>query len=662
MSARDLPGHEARAAELFVELQAEFLAPPPRLTVTEWAEQHRILSGKDSAEPGPYRVSRTPYALEPQDMLSASSNVEEVVLMWGAQTSKTTIGSNWIGYIIDTQPGPAMIVQPTLDGAKRYSRQRLTPMIEESPRLKRKVRENRSRDEANTMLLKEYAGGYLAVAGANSAAGLRSMPIRDIYFDEVDGYPQDVDGEGDPITLAKARQTTFARRKRLITSTPLVKGFSKVEEAYFKSDQRQYHVACPHCGEHQVLEWGADKPWGVKWHKAADGTPLTDTAHYVCRHNGCEIEEHHKLVMLRCVQLGGTAEWRAGHPAGRNPGYQLNSLYSPLGWLSWREIAGEWLAARAAQAHGDHALMRAFVNTRLAETWEEQGDKISQHELAKRAVDRPMGVVPHGGLMLVQGIDTQPDRLERRVWAYGRDEASWLVDVEVIRGDPNLPEGADGSPWTRLTQICRAPVPHASGAELLIEATAIDTGGHNTQAVYGYCRDHAKANVLAIRGSPQPGRTPLGKPSLVDVNWRGKTIARSLKLWSLGTDTIKHLLYGRLRLNQPGPGYIDLPRAVTFTDELEQMTAERLGTKYVKGRPKLEWFTPPGKRNEALDCAVYAYAAACYLGLQSYREADWRRREERIVPPKPVQAPTPAPARAVSSEPATRRYYSKGIA
>lgn len=314
MSARDLPEHIARAAALFDGLTREFLAPPPILTVTEWAERHRIMSAKDSAEPGPYRIARTPYALEPQDALSATNAIEEVVLMWGAQTSKTTIANNWIGYLIDTQPGPLMIVQPTLDMAKRYSRQRLAPMIEESPALKRKVQLNRSRDDANTTLLKEYPGGFLAVAGANSAAGLRSMPIRDIVFDETDGYPLDVDGEGDPIALAEARQTTFARRKRLKTSTPTVRDFSRVETAYLKSDQRRYLIACPHCGEHQALEWGATTAHGIKWHKAADGTPQPDSAHYVCQHHGCIIEEHHKATMLLCRELGGAAHWQPGNP------------------------------------------------------------------------------------------------------------------------------------------------------------------------------------------------------------------------------------------------------------------------------------------------------------------------------------------------------------
>ena len=632
MSARDLPEHVARAAALFGELTREFLAPPPVLTVTEWAERSRVLSAKDSAEPGPYRVARTPYALEPQDALSAQSPVEEVVLMWGAQTSKTTIANNWIGYLIDTQPGPLMIVQPTLDMAKRYSRQRLAPMIEESPALRRKVHLNRSRDDANTTLLKEYPGGFLAVAGANSAAGLRSMPIRDVVFDETDGYPLDVDGEGDPIALAEARQTTFARRKRLKTSTPTIRDFSRVEAAYLKSDQRRYMLQCPHCGEHQALEWGATTAHGIKWHKDADGTPLPETAHYVCQHTGCIIEEHHKATMLVCRELGGTAYWQPGNPGARVRGYHLSSLYSPLGWLSWAQIVREWLAARTAQKQGDTSLMRAFVNTRLAETWEEAGDKVSQHELARRASDRPLGIVPLGGLMLTQGVDTQPDRLERRVWAWGRGERAWLVDVEIIPGDPNLPEGAEGSPWNRLTEARRTPVRHASGAQMIIEATMIDTGGHNTQAVYCYCRDHASANVFAIKGASQPGKPPLGKPSMADINWRGRVMPRGLKLWAVGVDTIKHLLFGRLRLAQPGPGYVDLPAELAKTDEFEQLTAERLATTFHKGHARLAWVKPNGKRNEALDCFVYAYAGAVYLGIARMRENDWDRREQKVQP------------------------------
>ncbi len=640
MSARDLPTHEARAAELVGALLAEYLAPPPRMTVTEWAEARRVLSGKDSAEPGPYRVSRTPYAREPQDALSAHSSVEEVALMWGAQTSKTTIGGNFLGYQIDLQPGPVMVVQPTIDTAKRYSRQRLTPMIEESPALRRKVRENRSRDDANTTMLKEYAGGFLALAGANSAAGLRSMPIRDIFFDEIDAYPHDVDGEGDPISLAEARQSTFARRKRLKTSTPTTKDFSRIESAFLKTDQRYYHVPCPHCDTHQPLVWGAGKTHGLHWRKDDAGNALPHTAHYICIGCGGEIAEHHKPAML------DAGLWVAAKPdaPAHLRGYHLNSLYSPLGWLSWQVLVREWLDARVSAAQGDQSKLRAFINTRLAETWEEQGDKIQHHELARRAEPYELGVVPMGGLLLVMGVDTQPDRLEARVWAYGRGEESWQVQRHIIYGDPNLEESVDGSPWAALTAIRRTALPHASGAQMLIEATAIDSGGANTQAVYVYCRNHTHASVLAVKGSTQPNRAPIGKPSLIDINWRGKTMARSLKLWLVGTDTIKHLLYGRLRVSQAGPGYVHLPAALKDTDEFEQLTAERLVTKYIKGHAKLQWFKPNHKRNEALDCAVYAYAAATYLGLAAFKEVAWAKREQSIAPREPDLFAKPEPS------------------
>ncbi len=648
---------EIRAEKLVRDLLATYLAPPPRLTVTDWAEKHRVLSAKDSAEPGLYRVSRTPYALEPQDALSPYSKVEEVVLMWGAQTSKTTVGANWIGSIIDMQPGPLMIVQPTMDVAKRFSRQRLTPMIEESSVLRTKVKENRSRDDANTILLKEYTGGFMVIAGANSAAGLRSMPIRDIFFDEIDAYPLDVDGEGDPISLAEARQSTFARRKRLKTSTPTIKGMSRIEDAFLQTDQRRYHIACPSCGELQVLEWGADKNYGIKWDKTGDGLHLPATAHYVCRHNGCVIHEHQKPQFLKCAELGGQARWIAANPDAnaKRRGYHLNSLYSPLGFLSWRELVEEWVAARELAKTGDQSKLRAFINTRLAETWEEQGDKIQHHELARRAEDYPLGRLPAGSLMLTMGVDVQPDRLEVRSWAFGRGEESWLIDRHVLYGDPNLDELVPESPWARLTELRRQGLAHASGRQLSVEACAIDTGGHNTQSVYQYCRAHAAEHVLAIKGASQGNRPIIGKPSTVDVSWRGKVLPRGLKLWLIGTDTAKHLLYGRLRLAQSGPGYVHLPAALVSTDEFEQLTAERLATKYIKGHAKLEWFKPAGRRNEALDCAIYAYAAACYLGIQTMREPAWARREERIAPRVAdlfAMAAAPSPASVEASAPA----------
>lgn len=666
MGSRDLPIATLDATELVASVWREFLAPPPRLTVSEWAEQHRILSSKDSAEPGPYRVARTPYAREPMDCLSATSAVEETILMWGAQTSKTTIGSNWLGYLIDTNPGPVMIVQPTIDMAKRYSRQRLAPMVEESPKLRRKVKENRSRDDANTTLLKEFAGGFMAVAGANSAAGLRSMPVRDLFLDEIDGYPMDVDGEGDPCQLAEARQTTFARRKRLKTSTPTTKDLSRIEAAYLASDRCMFHVECPHCGEAQPLEWGATAPHGIKWDKDADGNAQPDSVRYVCRVNGCEIREHLKPQML----AGG--RWVAEQPgaqAGRVRGFHLSSLYSPLGWLSWRQLVVEWSAATAAARAGDSSLLRVFVNTRLAETFEEQGDRANEHELRKRAADIPLRQVHWGLFVCTMGVDVQGDRLEAYTWAWGRGLERQLVDRQVIYGDPSLPESDPGSPWAALTTCRRQPLQHASGRSVPLLACFIDSGGHHTQAVYAYARAHQHAHVHAIKGMPGAGAI-LRKPTDQDVSWRGQKLKRGVKLWGVSVDTAKSEIYGRLRIAEPGPGYVWLSKQLT-PEVFQQLTAERLSTRYIKGHPKLEWVKPAGRRNEALDCAVYALAAAHMVGIDRWRELDWAKWQRRVespdlfeVPPAPEPQAESAtaevgPARAAPAEPFAEQAQPK---
>lgn len=645
MSAHSLA--ETDALALVDEVWREFAAPPPILTVTEWAERSRVLSPKDSSEPGPYRVARTPYAREPQDCLSTHSTVEEVVLMWGAQTSKTTIGSNWAGYVADIAPGPMMIVQPTIDMAKRYSRQRLTPMIDCSPVLARKVRENRSRDDANTTLLKEYPGGQWALAGANAAAGLRSMPVRDLFLDEIDAYPKDVDGEGDPISLAEARQSTFARRKRLKTSTPTTKDMSAIEREYLASDRCRYWVPCPHCGEFQVLEWGADKAHGIKWHKDAHGNHMPETAHYVCRHHGCIIEEHHKPTML------ARGQWRADNPGakgGKVRGFQLSSLYSPLGWLSWSEIAGDWLKAIEQSRRGDASKLRAFVNTRLAETYEEDGDKVSEHELAKRARSETyeLRTVPWGCFVLTAGVDVQGDRLEARLKGYGRGEETWTIDRAIFYGDPAKDATMDGSPWKALDEWLRTPIKHASGRNLYIMAAAVDSGGHHTQAVYNFTRQRSHRHVFAIKGQSQANKPILGKPSDVQVNLRGQKI-KGHKLWPVGTDTAKALIYGRMRLAAPGPGYMHLSRQLP-PEEFEQLTAERLATRYVKGHAKLEWVKPAGRRNEALDCEVYALAAAYYLGMARWKENDWAKWERAAQTRQLFDAPQDDASESQASE------------
>jgi phage terminase large subunit GpA-like protein len=467
--------------------------------------------------------------------------------------------------------------------------------------------------------------------------------VRDLYLDEVDNFPLDVDGEGDPSKLAEARQTTFTRRKRLRTSTPTTKDFSRIEAAFEATDRCYFHVACPHCGAYQRLELGAKTPHGLKWDKDAAGAPIVTSVRYVCVANGCEIKEHHKRTML----AGGVwiAE-RPGAQAGKVRGFHLNGLYSPIGWLAWSLIATEWHEANVAASRGDLSLLRVFVNTRLAETFEETGDRADSKGLRERAADIPVRVVDHGHFVCTMAVDTQGDRLEAYVWAWGRGMARQLVDRAVFYGDPNQPESVAGSPWAQLTEYRRTPIMHAAGQVVPILAAFVDSGGHSTQAVYAYSRAYRDAHVYAVRGASQSGKPILGKPNDIDVTWQGTRHKRGVKVWPIGTDTAKAEIYARMRIAEPGPGYVLLSKHLP-PEVFEQITSERMVTRYVKGRPRLEWIKPPGKRNEALDCAVYALAAAHYVGIDRWQAGDWAKWEVRATepPPKPA-APALRPAEA----------------
>jgi phage terminase large subunit GpA-like protein len=341
-------------------------------------------------------------------------------------------------------------------------------------------------------------------------------------------------------------------------------------------------------------------------------------------------------------------------------GFLLSSLYSPLGWLSWSELVAEWQRAIDAKRSGDTSLLRVFVNTRLAETFEEQGDKADEHALRRRAEDHPLGLVRWGLFVCTMGVDVQGDRLEAYTWAWGRGMERQMVDRRVFYGDPALPETEAGSPWAALTENRRTPIQHAGGRQVPLLACGIDTGGHHTQAVYAYVRHHQHGNVLALKGSSQQGRSILGKPTEQDVNWRGQKLKRGVKLWPVGTDTAKAEIYGRLRLEQPGPGYVHLSKQMPG-DVFEQLTAERLVTRYVKGHPKMEWVKPAGKRNEALDCAVYALACTVWLHMDRWRDSEWAKWQERVEArdlfdaTQPAEAPQPKPqAEAPQPDPLLR--------
>ena len=575
------------------------LRPETPLTVSEWADLHRRLSSKASAEPGPWRTDRTPYLREPMDCLSSESPVQRVVMMFAAQTGKTEAGSNWLGYVIDHAPGPMLCVQPTIEMAKRLSKQRLESMITETPVLAAKIAPARSRDSGNTMFSKEFSGGIMLMAGANSATGLRSAPCRYLFCDEVDAFPADVDGEGDPVSLAERRTTTFARRKILLTSTPTVKDFSRIEAEYQRSDQRRFYVPCPACGAMEWLKWGQ-----LKW---ADGQP--ETARYQCEHCGERFEEMHKPAMLR----GG--EWRATAPSnGRTAGFHLSGLYSPMGWCSWEQLVDDFLRAK-----GDAPALKSFVNTRLAETWEEDyAAKVSADGLMARRFEYKPGVCPAGVVLLTGGVDVQDNRLAVSVWGWGEGETGWLVWHQELMGDPTQTEV-----WEQLDHVLATEWETEGGKHLKLAQVAVDSGGHCTHEVYRYVRDRGSRGVVAIKGSSRRNSPAVGKGSKVDVNWRGKVIKRGVTLYQLGTDTIKTTLFGRLRHNETTGG---LNFGLAADDEYyRQLTSERQALRYHRGFPIREWVKKAGDRNEALDCAVYGYAAMLIYGRKMNQITMWEQ-------------------------------------
>ncbi|MBF0342069.1 MAG: phage terminase large subunit family protein, partial [Magnetococcales bacterium] len=576
----------SETARLYNEAFSQGLRPDPLLLVSQWADRHRVLSSVSSSEPGPWRTARTPYLKEVMDCLSPSSPVERVVFMSGSQLGKTEAGLCWLGYTIHQSPGPILMVQPTVDMAKTYSKQRLDPLIEASPVLRDRVREPRSRDSGNTVLSKEFNGGILRITGANSAAGLSSMPVRFLFLDEVDRYPGDVDGEGDPVALAIQRTANFANRKVLIVSTPTIKGFSRIEAAYQESDQRHYWVPCPFCKQEQVLEWAQ-----LRWPNGD-----REKAHYVCIHCEAVIQEHHKGWMLE------NGRWIAAAPGnGLTAGFHLSSLYSPLGWISWVQIAVEH-----GQVYRDPARLKVWCNTKLGQSWEEIAEQLdSEGLMTRRELFGPL--LPAGVVVLTAGVDVHPDRLEVEIVGWGRDEESWSIRHVVLYGDPSGP-----LVWQDLDRLMATTFPHSRQIDdLPIFAAAIDTGGANTMSAYDFCRERQDRRIWGIKGIGGMGK-PLW-PQRASRNNKGR-----IPLFIIGVDAAKEVLYARLRIAAPGPGYCHFPKD-RDAEWFRQLTAEKIRTRYIRGRPIREWHKKDGDRNEALDCRIYAIASLHGLMNMGFR-------------------------------------------
>lgn len=589
--------------------------PKTRLTVSEWADRYRVVPPGTSPEPGAWRTDRVPYLREILDAAS-DPTVERIFIQAASQIGKSEILLSVIGYYADQEPAPILLVQSTELAMRGFSKERVRPMFDASPVLRGKLSEG-ARDPSNTIMLRQFPGGLLACAWAGSASSLASRPIRIVLADELDRWPDSTGRDGDPYAQAVQRTSNFHNRKVLAVSTPTAESFSAIARLYDDSDQRRYHVPCPHCGAFQVLEWS-----GVIY-KDEDGTANLDGVHYKCAHCAERIEERHRPAML------ADGEWKPER-AHRHRGYQISALYSP--WVRWRELAAEWIKATGER---DKRGLQEFVNLRLGETWTEESERITVESLEKNREEYGEEIeVPDGVLMLTAAADIQDNRIEAEIRGWGVAKESWGIAYKIFPGDTSTP-----FPWAQLDEFLARNWSKADGRSYALWCTFIDSGGHRTQEVYRWCCDRTARRVFAIKGYAGAGKPITGKPTLNQLR---------ANLYPIGVDTGKEAVFSRLALSEHGPGFVHFPIGRGYDAEYYRgLISEKRVTKIRGGRRVTQW-QPVRHRNEPLDIAVYCTAAmeACSPDFDALAAADKPSGHGGGIP----QAP-----------PLRRRVLSKGV-
>jgi phage terminase large subunit GpA-like protein len=531
--------------------------------------------------------------------LSAGSKTRRVVLMFGSQCGKTEVGLNWLGSIIHWRPAPTLLVQPTLEMAKRLNRQRLEPFIRETEVLSQRIAPARARDSGNTAFLKLFPGGLFVLTGANSASAAQSMPAANLFADEISSYPLELDDKGDPLENFESRTATFRNGKTLITSTPGEEGACRITwEFNNRSDQRRFHVPCPACGKKQVLIWSQ-----FKW-DAPDAEVFYECSNCIER-----FEERHKA---RILQEGIWIPSAKGD--GITAGFHLPSWNAALGLgYSWDEIRDQFLRAKT-----DRILLKGWVNKRAADAWKDDIENAFNVEgLAKRRQDLdsgngyPVGTVPNGVLVLTAGVDVQGgggtigERLVLTIWGWGAAEEAWHIGHWEIHGDPRQDEV-----WAQLDNVASTRWVREDGRELTLTKGGVDDGGLAPAAVRAFCQ--TRKNVwVPMKGSGAAGKALIGKGTAVDVDAKNRSVVkptRGLLLYIIGTDASMVHLQGRLRIDRPGPGYMHIGAAAS-DQFLAELFPWKRRAKVVKGFTQYEWRKPDGDHDEAGDCTRMAYAA-----------------------------------------------------
>lgn len=577
------------------------LRPPPEMTISQWAEENRILSGAASSEPGRWRNARTPYLVEIMDELSPQSPATDVVFMKGSQIGGTEVLINTALYYIKHCPSPIGQFQTTEQTAKRFLKQRENPAFSAM-----KIDDLFYGDE---IYLKEFPGGALITGWSNSPSNLRSMPIRIALCDEISEWAKDCGGQGDPCELIKRRTTNFPRKKRFWNSTPGIEGECNITEKFRLGDQRFYQVPCPACGVLHKWVWG-----NMVWDRDKDGNHLPSTARIKCPHCGHEYGEHRK------TELMSHGVWVAENNNGAYPSFHINALYSPLGWYSWASAVQDFL-----EAQGDVNKMKSFTNNILGEAWSLDGGKvIDPNGLITRCEDYE-AEVPNGVVVLTAGVDVQDDRLEVEVVGWGKGLENWGITNKILVGDPSKP-----AVWDALDAVLTASYENTNNESLYVASCLIDSGGHHTDDVYRFTSRREWRNVYACVGRAGLARALVSRPTRTK-----KSAVLNATLVTVGVDIAKDQLFDWLNIEEEGAGYCHFPKnQEEYTSEyFAQLTSERRFKKWVHGT-QVWGYKKIRDRNEALDKRNYARAALNLIGLDVDKLANAGRKFLRNVSAK----------------------------
>ena len=628
MSRAPTETQRAVLAALVAGLQPLRADPPQPLSV--WAAENFKLSAESSHTQGKW----TAYPFQAGWMDAFSNDaIEEVNVRKSKRVGYTKTLVAFIAYNAAHRRRKQALWQPTDDDRDSFVKSEVDPMLRDVKAMHPVLLKGKE----DTLKLKQFMGSVLHTLGGKAARAFRRITVAVAMLDEASAFDLVVEKSIDPIEGARGRLEGAAYPKLIVGSTPRVKGIDHIETREANADAvMRFHIVCPHCQAEHPLFWGGkDVAHGLKGGGMGGDT---GPVRHVCPHCHGSISQGDYLRVWDAgvwvsacgdYRYGADGVWRDAHDqprqAPRHVAFHIWAAYSPQ--RTWGDIVREFLEAKRKAAEGQNGPLITFINETLAELWEETFEKADEHVLARRAEPYKRFTVPMGGLVLVCGIDVQDDRFEVVTWAIGRGEEMWCVDYSVLYANP-----AVELEWEeKLDAYLDKQFQHASGQVLRIEAAAVDTGGHFTHQAYNYCRLRERRRVFAVRGDSQPSKMVKGKATIQDVNWRGKVLKRGVRLWYVGTDTAKDLLFGRLQVNKPGPGYVH------FSSELPAsfypgLTAEsRVPVRTARGI-EYRWVNTKRARNEPLDCTVYSLFCTHALGLHTRTAREWERLEAAVQP------------------------------